>query len=219
MLQFGDAKELVSHSGAKLEKIRVLHQKCLNEQVVEPALLIEIKNLMENLRSALDYCASALFEKYGRSKKAHPKVYFPYAKLSEDKNKFRAEIVDRCLPGVLGSRPDIAEKLESYQHFGNTGNWLALFIELTNENKHQRLSPQIHKHYKMACISGSIPPGGMVEIDLSRIPLGTSPDGTYRAIGGTWTGLEFTANGAPVLPLLEHAFTVIRSIVNELSSL
>ncbi len=33
-------------------------------------LLIEIKNFMENLRSALDYSAHGLFDKYGDKKKS-----------------------------------------------------------------------------------------------------------------------------------------------------
>ncbi len=70
MTQFDDARELIIYSEAKLQVICTLHEECLEEQTIKPILLIEIKNFMENLRSALDYCAFALFDKYGHSKKA-----------------------------------------------------------------------------------------------------------------------------------------------------
>lgn len=219
MSQFDDARELVTHSEAKLQIICDLHQQCLTEQMIKPGLLIEIKNFMENLRSALDYCASMLFNKYGHSKKASPKIYFPYAKLTDEKGQFRTKIVERAIPGLLSSRPDIVDKLESYQHFGNTGNWLPLFMELTNENKHEQLTPQTQKQYTIVHISGTIPPGGTVEINLSNIPLGGGPDTPFHATAGVWTGLEFVTTEGLVLPLLTLALMNIRNVVNELSSL
>ena len=51
----------------------------LNEKEIKKSLLIEIKNLMENVRSSLDYCANGLFYKYGYSKKDNVDIYFPYA--------------------------------------------------------------------------------------------------------------------------------------------
>ena len=140
MSRFDDARELVTHSEEMLTTIGNLHQQSLEEQLARPTLLIEVKNFMENLRSALDYCAFALFEKYGHSTKATPKINFPYTKLTDDRSKFRSEIVERSIPGLLTSRPDIVDKLESYQHFGNTGNWLPHFMDITNENKHEQLT-------------------------------------------------------------------------------
>jgi hypothetical protein len=208
MSQFDDARELVAHSETKLQTICNLHQKCLEEQAIKPVLFRAIKNFMENLRSALDYCAATLFDKYGHSKKANPKIYFPSAKLTDDKSRFRAEIVESSIPSLLSSRPDIVDMLESYQHFGNMGTWLPLFMDLTNENKHEQLTPQIQKQYTMVRISGTIPPGGTVEINLSNIPLGGGPDKPFRATAQVWTGLEFVITGGLVLPFLSLAFLV-----------
>jgi hypothetical protein len=219
MSRFDHARELVTHSEEQLDAIRNLHQKCLDEQVVTPTFLIEIKNFMENLRSALDYCAVALFDKYGHSTKAAPKVYFPYAKLTDDKSKFHSVIVERSIPGLLTSRPDIVDKLASYQHFGNTGNWLPQFMEITNENKHTQLTPQVQKQAQAVLISATIPPGGTLDIDLSDIPLGGSPDKPFQAVAGVWTRLEFTTHGGPVLLLLEFALRNVGNLVKELASL
>lgn len=219
MSRFDNARELVTHSKEKLDAIRNHHQQCLDERVVTPTFLIEIKNFMENLRSPLDYCAVALFDQYGHSTRADPKIYFPYAKLADDKSKFRSEIVERAIPGLCTSRPDIVDKLEAYQHFGNTGNWLPHFMEITNENKHTQLTPQFQKQGQAVVISATLPPGGTLDIDLSNIPLGGGPDKPFQAVAGLWTRLEFTPHGVPVLLLLEVALKNVCNIVNELSSL
>src|SRR5262245_26221412 len=117
MSQFHGALRLVEHCECKLRELRELHARCLTEQVISPEFLIGVKNFIENLRSALDYCATALFAKYGKSKKSDPKIYFPCARAGDDKKKFREVIIERCIPGILTSRPDIVDCLETYQHF------------------------------------------------------------------------------------------------------
>lgn len=219
MTQFSDALHLVQFCESKLPELREQHAKCLEQQSIEPVFLIGVKNYMENLRSALDYCALGLFEKYGSSKKKDPKIYFPYAKAADDKTKFRNEIVERCIPGITNSRPDVVDRLESYQYFGNTGNWLPLLAEITNEHKHEQLTPQVQKEYRAVLITATIPPGGTVEIDLTKIPLGSGPDKPFHAVAGKWVGLEFTSTGVLVLPLLEHSLPNVRRIVEELSAL
>jgi hypothetical protein len=196
MSQFHDAKELISHSRAKLETIRRLHDKCVKEQTIDPLLLIDIKNFMENIRSALDYCACALFTKYGHCNRRNPKIYFPYAKLADDRIKFQGEIVERAIPGLGSQRPDIVAVLSSYQHFGNTGNWLPMFMELTNENKHQKLTPQIAKEYKMVGIRAEVPPDYVPDIMRE---LTTSLD-VYSGGGGVAEagGIHVAANAAGV---------------------
>ena len=51
MSHFDDAKELVSHVKGALPELEQAYQSSLHEQTVKPALLIDIKNVMENLRS------------------------------------------------------------------------------------------------------------------------------------------------------------------------
>ena len=88
MSYFDDAKDLVGHAREELPKIQKAYDECLHEQSVKRTLLIEIKNLMENLRSALDFTAHGLFDKYGYSSRPNPKVYFPYASLGQAQATF-----------------------------------------------------------------------------------------------------------------------------------
>lgn len=218
MPHFDDAQTLIDHLRKAAETRRRLHAECLAEKSVKPEFLIEVKNVMEHLRSALDYCARGLFEKYGHSDKANPKIYFPYANSSVDKVKFRNEIVNSKIPGLLANRADIVDMLESYQHFGNTGNWLPLFMSITNENKHEQLTPQVEKQYSTIEINATIPAGGTLKIDLTKIPLGFAPDKSFHCIAGTWTGLVFASTGVLVMPHLEHALQNVIRIVDELST-
>jgi hypothetical protein len=219
MKAFEDALHLVSHCAERLPTLRAGHDRCLADKAVEPGFQIEVKNFMENLRSALDYCAAGLFDKYGNAEKPNPKVYFPYAEGGESRQTFREKTVQRCIPGLLASRPDIVKRLEDYQYFGNTGNWLALLAKLTNENKHNRLTPQVEKQYTAVEITATIPPGKTIEIDLRKIPLGGGPDSPLRAVAGSWAGLEFATTRVVVMPLLEGAVPNVRRVVEELASL
>lgn len=75
------AGDLVLYAArVQLPRIRREYEASLQEKTVSPALLIEIKNLFENLKSALDFTTCGLFESYGSSKNKKPKIYFPYAK-------------------------------------------------------------------------------------------------------------------------------------------
>ena len=85
MAYFDDAKELVSHAKKALPKLEQDYRSSLDDKVVKPTLLIDIKNIMENLRSALDFSAHGLFAKFGSSTRANPNIYFPYAVLRRTK--------------------------------------------------------------------------------------------------------------------------------------
>ena len=72
---FQNAKELINHAMHSLCKIKQSYHDSLSEKIIKPPLLIEIKNFMENLRSALDYSAHGLFDKYGDKKKSKISIF------------------------------------------------------------------------------------------------------------------------------------------------
>ena len=67
---FDDAKHLVSESKNAFQDIEKSYQECLNQKNISPKLLIKIKNFIENLRSALDFTAHGIFDKYGDQSKS-----------------------------------------------------------------------------------------------------------------------------------------------------
>jgi len=222
-------------------RIKAAYRESLAEKSIKPALAVEIKNLMENLRSALDYAATGLFAKYGKSKSASPRIYFPYALETQTVDEFRnTNRVETCIPGLGAVRPDIVAKLESYQAFANADNvWLPCFMDLNNENKHERLTPQTRRETKElrltsgrasirigqgASISvgdgasiqiggGLVIPGGQT-FGVNRPPVTVGPG---RAEVVTWVSFEFTSNGKAVIPFLRKAIEGVDRIVNELA--
>lgn len=239
MSAFDDAKELIRHAEGDLAKIRQAYEASLHAKAVSGSLLVQIKNFFENIRSALDFSAGGLFERYGSSKKADPKIYFPYATANQDRATFeKSGRIEICIPGLSLSRPDLVQLLLEMQHFGSRGfAWLPIFMELTNENKHQRLTPQVRRESKELRISGggasigigegasisighgaSISIGGAVIRGGQSFGVGNPP----RVEGGrveeiTWVSFHFDSNGEPVPPFLEIALKGAREIVNELS--
>jgi len=242
MSQFDDAKSLLQHAQGKLPEIRAEYETSLSKQNIGASLLVDIKNIMENLRSALDFSAHGLFELYGASNRNNPKIYFPYASLSQNLSEFRQNNrIEVCIPGISASRPDIVLKLESYQHFSSTNNkWLPLFMELNNENKHQQLTPQVKRERKQLNITSggagislgqgagiSLGQGASIQIGGMTIPGGQtiSTDNPAKTIGPgqqtiiTWVSFHFASNNEPVVPFLENALSGVRNIVNELSAI
>jgi hypothetical protein len=237
---FEDADSLIQHADVELPKIKTAYEASLHAKEISSTLLIEIKNFCENLRSALDFAATGIFDRYGTSSTSKPKIYFPYATAAQTQAAFeKSGRIDTCIPGLSGSRPAIVRLLLEMQHFGSRGyTWLPSFMELTNENKHQRLTPQVRKETKELRISGegasmslgegtsiSIGQGAFISIGGSIIPGGQSFDVNRppQVKGGkaeviTWVSFHFETNDQPVIPFLENVLDGVRNIVTDLSS-
>ena len=122
MSAFDDANELIKHAEGDLRKIREAYDASLHAKEVSGALRVQIKNFVENLRSALDFSAHGLFDKYGSSPKANPKIYFPYATATQDRATFeKASRIEACIPGISATRLDIVQSILEMQHFGSHG--------------------------------------------------------------------------------------------------
>ncbi len=242
MNYFIEAKELVDYSKKNLISIKAEYDNSLKDKEVKKSLLIEIKNFMENLRSALDYTAHGLFHKYGDTTVSNPNIYFPYAWSSLDINGFRTKnIINRKIPGLVLNRSDIVAKLETYQHFHNPDNdWLPKFMELNNENKHQKLNPQTKSETKQLNISSkgasmilgnnasiTIGKGASIRFGKTVIPGSqtfsannppiTFGKGEKKVV--TWVSFIFVSNNELVIPLLEKTVTGVSKIITELSNI
>jgi hypothetical protein len=114
------------HAEQALPKLTEAYEASLRAKTLDKTLLIEIKNVLENLRSALDFAATGVFEQHGSSSKAKPKIYFPYATADQTRAAFeRSRRIDECIPGLTAGRPDIVQLLLEMQHFGSKGYaWL-----------------------------------------------------------------------------------------------
>jgi len=111
----------------------------LNGQSVDrdgEELRVDLKNLLENHRSALEYVAHYMAEKC--SPVPRPKdVQFPVAKPSDDPVTFSQKL-NRWFPGLASKYPALTTHLISIQPF-NAEQWLHRLSEMTNYHKHHSL--------------------------------------------------------------------------------
>ena len=102
-----------------------------------PAFRVGTLNHLVQHRAILDYLANSLVEFCTR---APEKVYFPIAKPGMAASIFQQLVEKRWLPGLPTARPDVFEVLESVQGYRPGNDWITAFVNMTNSNKHVRLS-------------------------------------------------------------------------------
>ncbi len=102
---------------------------------------LQIKHILEDLRSTLDYIAIDIYSKY--NKKTKSKIYFPYVKEGKTEEVFD-KYFNSNLPNVKENNIKIYEIIKNIQPF--TGKlWLSELMILTNNIKHVEL--KINKIY------------------------------------------------------------------------
>lgn len=126
----------------QLAKIESEYNACLKQKNIKDELKIDIKNLLENLRSVLDYLAHDIRETHCPTAKKDARFYFP---ILPDAPTFVRQ-VNQWFPGLQTAKPDLWEYLESVQPYKKKDNaWFGTFNQLNNENKHQDLVEQTRK--------------------------------------------------------------------------
>jgi len=94
-----DAVSLVEDCESNLPLLKQLYETSLEKKAIDGKLHVRIKNVLENLRSALDFCAQAMALKYSKNKPN--KVYFPYATLNTTKKQFdNKNSIEKALPDL-----------------------------------------------------------------------------------------------------------------------
>ncbi|MFL6623121.1 MAG: hypothetical protein ACJ8NR_11060 [Sulfurifustis sp.] len=229
-----DALSLVVHCEAQLPVLKKLYDASLSARSVDTSLLIGVKNLLENLRSALDFCAHAIVEKY--SDTTPKKIYFPYAATKEAKEEFEKRM-NRALPNVRSKRPDLWAMIIAMQHFSHPGaKWFPEFMNLTNKNKHVYLVPnevvdgvaleagglQIHAEGITLGETGSIE----TDKGVLRGPMTVTPENAdqYADLGVAkvtrWSAIYIEGYGYPMTAdeFLAHCVKAISGVVEQLAS-
>src|SRR2546421_252253 len=102
---------LLKHADASVEKLEAEYHKSLHAKSIDAALRIDVKNLCENLRSALDYLAHEIRETFCEPARATAKFYFP---ILPDRATFDTR-VDQWYPGLRSSSPAVLAELEAIQ--------------------------------------------------------------------------------------------------------
>jgi hypothetical protein len=131
------AKVLLGELPAQLAALQAEYRQCVQSASVSPSFRAHTLSYLVNLRAVLDYLAHELVPFLS---KTPPKLYFPIAKRGMPQVKFEQELRTKWLPGLDVNRPDIFSYLMGLQHFHPGNEWITAFHELSNQNKHVRLS-------------------------------------------------------------------------------
>jgi hypothetical protein len=219
------------HGAVRQDYERALQDKSLD-------LRVPVKNLMENLRSALDYMAHDIYESCCQSARVasgqpDPKaIYFPYGKTEAD---FKGG-VGSYLPGLATHAPDIYKILLSIQPFVCGDTWLYDLCAILNEKKHDRLKAQERlesETYTVESQHGSVtipvnnpnvtvtsPPGAVkifgVPAEFGRDGIRTAPSDALKHKRTKWVAFTFEGTNVNVINLLDKATAGIRNLAEEL---
>jgi hypothetical protein len=115
-----DINELIDYSKNELKQLKQ------SDKISK----VRVKNILENLRSALEYSAQEINKTQKNQKK---RVYFPYG---EDEEKFKQSLT-RNLPEIE-SNTNLFQLIENLQNHKSGDNWLYLMCNATNIAKHNK---------------------------------------------------------------------------------
>lgn len=211
MKRYDDVRALIRESKEQYVEVKKSYDKALKDKSLD--IRIKVKNLMENLRSILDYTSRDIYEKickHHRQKSGRPdprRIYFPYGR---NEDTFRKSI-GSSLPGLEVMSPSIYGLIKSAQPFVSNNSWIYDLCEINNENKHDKLTPQTREEIETYSVEG---PQGSVSI-ISNNPnvRVTSQPGAVRIFG---VPAQFTPEGIRTAPSkLQHRRTIWVSFVFE----
>lgn len=235
MSRVSDVKLLLDDCIIKHTEIKNQYDKALKNKSLD--LRIPVKNLMENLRSALDYIAHDIYEiicqpdKIANGLSDSRTIYFPYA---QNISNF-ASSVGLSLPNLSSLSPNVYSLVESIQPFKCGDSWLYDLCRILNENKHDRLVPQERKEtgtytvsgqhgsVSIACGSGisvTSMPGAVkimgVPADFRGDHIATHPAGNLKHVKTTWVAFMFEGTTVNILGLLDKSVPGIKAFSEDL---
>jgi hypothetical protein len=201
-------------------------------------LRVPVKNVMENLRSALDYMAHDIYEvccQPIRKKSGLPdpfNIYFPYGRTEPD---FKSRI-GSSLPGLATTCPPVYDLLISIQLFACGDKWLYDLCSILNENKHDRLTEQVRTENQTHTVQGpygsvTIPvnnpnikviskPGAVkifgVQAEFRENGIYTLPSKELKHIRTTWVAFTFAGTDTNVIDLLNKAVIGVKKFADDL---
>ena len=121
------------------QQIKNFSSKIENDDFVfdETEICLEVKHILEDMQSVLDYIAVDIHNKYCPTHN-FKKVYFLYTNEMEQESDFINKI-NTYFPKLYDNNFDVYKILANVQSFEDNSNWLIKLNDLTNEVKHNDL--------------------------------------------------------------------------------
>lgn len=216
-----DIDALLGRATKDIADVERKYEESLQKKAVAADLRIDIKNLCENLRSALDYIAHDIREHHRPSARRAP-FYFP---IFPDRKQFETKMEER-FPGLRKSAPALWDLLESREPYQKGYEWLGQFNRVNTENKHGQLVEQTRVETPRVNVASA--GGGQVSWDPRAVKFGSGvsihgvrvdprtqlphPDGAIRVDKVVWVDFLFADLGVSALGLLRSALKGVAAI-------
>ena len=178
---------------------------------------IEIKNLLNNLHSSLDFISFDISIALGQSEE--DRVYFPYALYP---NNFDKKI--EKLSGIKTKLPEVYSLLESVQSYKCGDDWLIKLITTSNHLKHRYLD-SIHEreHVKISSANAFLAEGiswstfhdnkingfPMADIKVGENSFLIKNRGDHNTIAEIYTLSYLSKSGIAIIPFAEKCHGAI----------
>lgn len=207
---------LLERAKRDYSKIEAEYQASLTSQSIGDDLKVDIKNLLSNLRSVLDYIARDVRGAKCNAGQGSAIFYFPILNSPAD----FANRMATWFPGLQGNAPDLWDYLEALQpYMGPEQKWLAQFNSVNNDNKHQELVEQKRvtvEEVKVSNEGGSVVTwnpsavtfghgvhiGGVPVDPQTQLPVPSPSQQVTRTI---WVDFQFGETGVSAIWLLEKS--------------
>lgn len=239
MSSMKDTGVIIGAAKEQYKSIRKDYDRALKEHSLD--LRIPVKNLMENLRSALDYMAHDIYDTCCKSariaagKPGPRNIYFPYGRTDPD---FRSGMGSH-LPDLKNQNPPVYDLVESIQPFRCNDPWLYDLCSILNENKHVKLTAQVRSDTETYSVESEY---GKVSIPVNNpnvrvtsmpgaakifgVPAQFTPEGIKTAPSDRlthrrekWVAFKFEGSNVNVIGMLDKAVSGISDFAERLYSL
>ncbi|MBW2319978.1 MAG: hypothetical protein JRF31_03850 [Deltaproteobacteria bacterium] len=131
------ARILLNEIPFALSTLQEEYKECITKLAVSPKFRTQTQAFLGHLRSILDFLSHEMSCFCSRPPR---RIYFPIAKTGMSKVDFKKNLRKNWLPGIDVNHPDIFDYLIKLQYFYPGNDWLPAFHELSNKNKHVKLS-------------------------------------------------------------------------------
>ena len=206
-----------------LPKIEKEYNNSLHTKNIDEDLKLDIQTFCGHLRSALDYLANDIVEKYCPNAKKGDRLYFP---ITDSGASFKQRMID-SYPNLQTNCPDLYLLLESVQPYLKSENkWLGQFNKINNENKHSDLVEQVRTETKRVSVTS--PNGGSVSwgpgvtfgagVQIMGVPVDPRtqlpvPNNIVKTEIITWVDFKFDSIDVSALWLLKESLKQV-SLIN-----
>lgn len=227
----GESKALLDRANKSIDDIEQLYKESVKSKVIKDDIKIEIKNFLENCRSALDFAAYYIFSKisadnFSDEERERKEQYVDFP-VKYSLNSFENFLKD-YYPNLKEVAPKINEVFESCQPFKKV-TWTKTFNKLLNSNKHRKFSVQDRKvtnHIHQMTLGGNYfenvtISGCAVPIAINGVPYDLmNPHPMVSSLHATITvDFIFKDLNIPVIPTLKDIHSKVTFIIDELEKI